>query len=108
MKWSIGIRHPRLDRELIDVVRVSGMAVCSSGDYERGAHIIDARDRAAATAAAGVTVIAPGAMLADALATAAFVLGPAAGISLLERHGVEGLIVTPSLERFETRHLPRA
>ena len=42
-------------------------------------------------------------MVADGLATAAFVLGPRLGITLLERHGVEGLILTPSLERFATR-----
>ena len=48
-------------------------------------------------------MIAPTAMLADALATAAFVLGPAEGIQLLERHGVEGLIVSPTLERHVTR-----
>jgi thiamine biosynthesis lipoprotein ApbE len=42
-------------------------------------------------------------MLADALATAAFVLGPESGIQLLEHMGVEGLIVTPTLDRYETR-----
>jgi thiamine biosynthesis lipoprotein ApbE len=42
-------------------------------------------------------------MAADALATAAFVLGPAEGLELLEREGVEGLIFTRSLERFATR-----
>ena len=42
-------------------------------------------------------------MVADGLATAAFVLGPERGIALLERHGVRGLIVTPTLERHSTR-----
>jgi thiamine biosynthesis lipoprotein ApbE len=42
-------------------------------------------------------------MVADALATAAFVLGPVDGVHLLERHGVDGLLVTPALERFTTR-----
>jgi len=42
-------------------------------------------------------------MVADALATAAFVLGPADGLRLLERHGVEGLIITDALERFAPR-----
>jgi hypothetical protein len=42
-------------------------------------------------------------MLADALATAAFVLGPAEGIALLERLGVDGFIITPALERHATR-----
>ena len=47
----------------------------------------------------------PSAMLADALATAAFVLGPERGIAFLEEQGVEGLIITPGLERFETAGL---
>jgi thiamine biosynthesis lipoprotein ApbE len=41
-------------------------------------------------------------MAADALSTAAFVLGPEHGIALLERMGVEGLIVSRSLERLAT------
>lgn len=103
--WSVGIRHPRGDDGLIDAIRVSDKAVCTSGDYERGQHILDPRTGSPATAAASVTVVAPSAMLADALATAAFVLGPVDGIRLLERHGVEGMIVTPDLERHETAGL---
>jgi thiamine biosynthesis lipoprotein ApbE len=47
-------------------------------------------------------------MLADALATAAFVLGPQAGMQFLDRMGVEGLIVTPELEQYQTRGLYHA
>jgi thiamine biosynthesis lipoprotein len=103
--WSVGIRHPRLDGQLIDSLRASNQAVCTSGDYERGAHILDPRAGSVAVAAASVTVVAPTAMLADALATAAFVLGPEEGIRLLERHGVHGLILTPALDRRETAGL---
>lgn len=100
--WSVGIRHPRKRDELVDRLRVSDRAVCTSGDYERGAHILDPRDNAAACRVASATVIAPNAMLADALATAAFVLGPEPGIALLDRMGVEGLIITPVLECYRT------
>lgn len=107
--WSVGIRHPRRDCELIEWLCVSDMAVCTSGDYERGStgeagghHILDPRTSASASAAASVTVVAPTAMSADALATAAFVLGPTDGIQLLERQSVNGLIVSPSLERYAT------
>jgi thiamine biosynthesis lipoprotein len=107
--WSVGIRHPRRDRELIDSLRVSNKAVCTSGDYERGNtkehHILDPRTGKSSHAVASATVVASGAMLADALATAAFVLGPEDGIQFLNRMGVDGLILTPELERFETRGL---
>lgn len=105
--WSVGIRHPRDERELVDTIRVSDMAVCTSGDYERraddgGHHIVDPRTGRSTNSVASVTVIATSAMVADALATAAFVLGPTAGLDLLARHGVAGLILTPELERFAT------
>jgi thiamine biosynthesis lipoprotein len=101
--WSVGIRHPRRREEIVDRFQVSDCAVCTSGDYERGAHIIDPRDDAAARRVASATVIAPNAMLADALATAAFVLGPELGVALLDRMGVQGLLITPALDEFRTK-----
>ena len=87
---------------------MSDTAVCTSGDYERPGHIRDPRAGASPDTVASVTVVAPGAMLADALGTAAFVLGPVEGLRLFERQGVEGLIVAASLERIETPGFPRS
>lgn len=117
--WRVGIRHPREQEAPIACLGVSNQAVCTSGDYERPIpcgvessggqhHILDPRTGASPGAVASATVIADGAMLADALATAAFVLGPQEGIRFLERMGVEGLIVTPELQRYETRGVPYA
>jgi thiamine biosynthesis lipoprotein len=106
--WSAGIRHPHVRDELVDRLRVSDLAVCTSGTYERGQHILDPRRGDAALGIASATVVAPSAMLADALATAAFVLDAQEGISLLARMGVEGLIVTTGLEIFRTPDLCRA
>ena len=107
--WSVGIRHPREPGQVIETLLVSDAAVCTSGDYERrapgggpGHHLLDPRTGAPAAGCASVTVVAPAAMVADALATAAFVLGPAEGLSLLENHEADGLIFTPALERFAT------
>jgi FAD:protein FMN transferase len=95
--WRAGIRHPRRRGEFIDRIRATDQAVCTSGDYARGEHLLDARVGEPARSVASATVVAPNAMLADALATAAFVLGPVDGLALLGRVGVEGLIVTPDL-----------
>lgn len=107
--WSVGIRHPREDGTLLDVLKVSNAAVCTSGDYERqgsvpgaGHHIVDPRTGQAADRAISATVLAPTAMLADGLATAAFVLGPVEGLQLLERHGLEGMIVSGTMARHAT------
>lgn len=115
--WSIGIKHPRRPNELIESLRVSNRAVCTSGDYERpspiegGAHhILDPRTGVSPRQVASVTVVADTATLADAAATAVFVLGPSEGIEWCERLGVEGLIYsdspgTASLERYATREM---
>ena len=104
--WSVGIRDPRNAHALIDTVRVSGAAVCTSGTYDRrsatgNAHIVDARG-GEADAALAATVIAPSAMVADGLSTAALVLGADHGLRLLEREGVRGFIVDSELRRHDT------
>jgi thiamine biosynthesis lipoprotein len=112
--WRIGIRHPRADGQLIATLTLSDRAVCTSGDYERrdeatseGHHLIDPRTGVPATSIASATVVAASAMLADAMATAAFVLGGRDGVSFLEQHGVDGLLVTPQLEWHVTDGLSR-
>jgi thiamine biosynthesis lipoprotein len=109
--WAVGIRDPRADEGILEVVHVSDRAVCTSGDYERKStegsshHLLDPRTGSPASSLASVTVIGCPAMLADGLATAAFILGPDDGLALLERHGVEGLLVSPTLERWTTCRL---
>ena len=107
--WPVGIRHPRMPGVSIARLQLTDCAVCTSGDYERKRpgngdvhHLLDLRTCVSASAAVSATVIASSAMVADALGTAAFVLGPDAGLDLLERQSVQGLIVTPSLEHFTT------
>lgn len=115
--WRVGIRHPRHEGEMLCVLRVTDAAVCTSGDYERRSaeaidahHILDPRTGEAAAEIASATVVAPNAMLADAISTAAFVLGPDLGIRLLERCNVDGILVTRSDTCFSTpkfaRYLP--
>jgi thiamine biosynthesis lipoprotein len=107
--WSVGIRHPRREGEVIESLEVSDTAVCTSGDYERrtpgdaqGHHLLDPRTGEGAAGVASATAVASTALMADALATAAFVLGPVEGIQLFERMGIDGLIFSTSLERYAT------
>jgi thiamine biosynthesis lipoprotein len=111
--WTVGIRHPRRPGTLITSVRLSNCAVCTSGDYERlapdgvsGHHIVDPRQGVSPSGVASATVIAPTALAADALATAAFVLGPGDGVPFLEGMGVEGLIVGADLACHATAGFP--
>jgi thiamine biosynthesis lipoprotein len=106
--WRVAVRHPRDDASTLAELDVSNAAICTSGDYLRRTaggehHLIDPRTGDSAASVISATVVAPLAIVADGLATAAFILGPERGIALLERHGVEGLIVTPTLDQFRTR-----
>jgi thiamine biosynthesis lipoprotein len=106
-RWRVGIRHPRAPEAVAAVLRLTDAAVCTSGDYERpapsgGHHIIDPHSGRSPDDLASVTVVAPNAMLADALSTAAFVLGPSRGLRLLESQGLDGLFLSASLERSMT------
>lgn len=112
--WRIGVRHPRRDDVLLTTLRVTDAAVCTSGDYERratapadGHHLLDPRSGRSPGAVASVTVVAPTALAADALGTAAFILGPRRGVRFLARQGVAGLIVTPDLTEYATPDFAR-
>lgn len=100
--WTVGIRHPRDHDVMIETISLSHAAVCTSGDYERGRHILDARTDRDEHNIVSATVIAPSAMVADALATAALVLGTDAGVELLHAQDVRGLLISSTLERFAT------
>ena len=99
--WHVGIQHPRAEGLLARTLRVTDVAVCTSGDYERRSpgpsatpHILDARTHRPVTDLASVTVVAPTAMAADGLSTAAMVLGRERGLQLLEDQGVGGLLMS--------------
>jgi len=101
--WRVGIQKPgRSNARLPEVVHLTTGAVATSGDYERFveiagkrfSHIKDPRTGMPAAKACSVTVIAPDATAADALATACSVLGPDEGLELAARlHDVEVMYI---------------
>ncbi|MEZ5375997.1 MAG: FAD:protein FMN transferase [Acidimicrobiales bacterium] len=75
-EWQVGIRHPVLDQELALVIHAAGrLGVATSATYERGAHIYDPRLGQPTTGLASATVVGPDLTMADAYATAIFVMG---------------------------------
>lgn len=102
--WTVAIADPRRPDASLGRIEITEGSIVTSGDYERffeldGVrfhHILDPRTGMPADRSIAVTVIAPDATRADALATGLFVLGPEAGIPLAESMpGVEALIVGP-------------
>jgi len=101
--WPIGIQHPRKPNDEMARLDLSEYALATSGDYERCyvcegqrySHLIDPRTGFPVSGMASVSVIAKTALEADALSTAAFVLGVDAGRDLLEMESdVAGYLVS--------------
>jgi thiamine biosynthesis lipoprotein len=74
-RWRVGIRHPHDQDAVATVLEITDLAVATSGSYERGPHILDARTGQAARGLLSLTVAGPSLTLADAYATAGFALG---------------------------------
>lgn len=101
--WRIGVRNPFNREDIIGVLTLTnGMAVATSGNYERFvtiagrryAHIIDPRNGRPVEGMAGVTVIARTATETDAMSTALFVMGmDRAGDALRELPGCGAMFV---------------
>jgi thiamine biosynthesis lipoprotein len=107
--WRVGIQHPAIRDRLAGVVSGTDFAVATSGTYERGEHILDPLAGAPPTGLVSMTVIGPMLSLADAYATAAFVMGATEGLGWLD--GIpdysgcavtddERLMWTPGFDRY--------
>lgn len=81
--WLVAIKNPMNKAKSFALMPIKNRAVVTSGDYEkfieingrRYSHIIDPRSGYPGEGIISVTVFAPKAELADALATAVFVMG---------------------------------
>ncbi len=87
--WRVGVRYPDDASRVALVLGVRTGAVATSGLYERGAHVTDARTGAAPTAWRSITVLAPDLAAADAIATAALAMGEAGPAWAAARFGCE-------------------
>lgn len=101
--WRLGIQDPRgPPDDAFASLELTDSTFSTSGDYERYFlrdgrryhHILDPDTGMPAMASRSVTIVARKAVDADALSTAVFVLGPDAGMRLIEDlPDVEGVIV---------------
>ncbi len=100
--WVSGIQDPRGGHDrYFATIELEDSAFSTAGDYARSYiyqgkryhHIIDPRTGFPATACQSVTVWAPTALLADALDDAVFILGPEAGLKLIEATEGAGAVI---------------
>jgi FAD:protein FMN transferase len=92
--WRIGIRHPVRRSRLAAVLEVSDLAVATSGEYERGRHVLDPHTGRPPEGLLSVTIAGPDLGTADAYATAAFAMGAAGPEWTTTLDGYEALCIT--------------
>ena len=91
--WQVAITNPMDKNKVFALLPLDNRAVVTSGNYEkyvtfnntRYTHIIDPRSGYPASGIVSVTVFAPKAELADALATSVFVMGKEVGLNRIEQ-----------------------
>ena len=107
--WKVGIQDPRPETEsekpwedIIASLRLEDRAISTSGDYQRFFfqngkryhHILDRETGyPAETDLISATVIAPEGYVADGLSTAVFVLGAKEGLELINKLGLDAVLV---------------
>ncbi len=100
--WLIGLQNPRKEK-LITKLKLTDYAVATSGDYRRfieingkkQGHILNPATADSAEELISISIVAPTAMQADALATAVAVMGRQRGLDLIESlDGIEAFVIT--------------
>ena len=92
--WRVGVRHPEDLDQLAAVLAVEDLAVATSGEYERGAHILDPHTGRPPRGLLSVTIVGPDLATADAYATAAFAMGAAGPAWTATLEGYDAMCVT--------------
>ena len=103
--WTIGIVNPMNNKKVFSWFSLEHNAVVTSGDYEkftqingrRYSHIIDPRTGIPSQGIVSCTVFAGKAELADAIATAIFVMGVESGLFLIDQlPNIEAILIDDS------------
>lgn len=103
-KWEIGVQEPKAKNKIIGVLSLKDKAISTSGNYEnyfvidgkRYGHLIHPQTGYPVdNQLLGITIVTDGAMAADALSTAVFILGEEKGKVLIKKlAGVEAVIIS--------------
>ncbi|WP_457618735.1 FAD:protein FMN transferase [Lutibacter sp.] len=112
--WKVAITNPLNKNNAFALLPIKNGAVVTSGNYEkyvifngkRYTHIIDPRTGYPSTGIISVTVFAPKAELADALATSVFVMGIEVGLNRINQlPNVECIIIDDNGEIYKSKHI---
>ncbi|MDE3143005.1 MAG: FAD:protein FMN transferase [Bacteroidota bacterium] len=92
-EWTIGIANPNYSGEVFSFMKITGLAVATSGNYEKFilidgkkySHTINPRTGLPVTGIKSVTIITKNAEIADAMATPVTIMGVKAGLHMINQ-----------------------
>ena len=100
--WTVGIADPNAQHTTFSSLKISNIAVATSGNYEKFvvingkkySHTIDPKTGLPVSGIKSVTILSPNAELADAMATPIMVMGVKVGLNLINQmQGIACIIV---------------
>ncbi|MGE7557474.1 FAD:protein FMN transferase [Pedobacter suwonensis] len=112
--WTVGIADPEQTDRPFSALKISDMAIATSGSYEkyvtingkRYSHTIDPKTGLPVSGVKSVSIICPSAELADALATPVVVMGVKVGLELINQIKQVACIVIDDDDRvFTTKNI---
>jgi len=112
--WTIGIANPDIADLPFAYMNITGMAVATSGNYEKFvvingkkySHTINPKTGLPVKGIKSVTIISPNAEIADAMATPVTIMGTKAGLDLVNqiRH-VECVIIDDNNKLYHSKNI---
>jgi FAD:protein FMN transferase len=112
--WTIGIADPNQKNQTFSYLNISDMAIATSGNYEKFvmidgkkySHTINPKTGLPVTGIKSVSIIAPNAEIADALATPVTVMGVKVGLDLINQmKGIACIIVDDFNKVFTSKNV---
>jgi thiamine biosynthesis lipoprotein len=113
-QWTIGIANPDAAQEVFSYMTITGMAVATSGNYEKYvmidgkkySHTINPRTGLPVTGIKSVTIITTNAEIADAMATPVMIMGIHAGLDMINQiKNIEAIIVDDDNKIYSSKNI---
>jgi thiamine biosynthesis lipoprotein len=111
-KWTIGIANPDSSDQIFSTLKISEMAVATSGNYEKFviigdkkySHTINPRTGMPVSGIKSVTIITTNAEIADAMATPVTIMGVRAGLDMINQmKDIEAIVIDDNDKLFTSK-----
>jgi len=112
--WTVGIANPDSSHDVFSYINITGLAVATSGNYEkfvtingrRYSHTINPFTGLPVTGINSVTIITTNAEIADAMATPVMIMGVRAGLDLIDQmRDIEAVIIDDDNRMYTSKNI---